>query len=125
MGFNITITSKGQMTIPKHLRDQLNVKPGDKCYAWVRNGEMVIIPCNKRVAELAKVLAKPPAGPQASQRQIDDTVIDAAVERYESASWTSSRQYRSDGSLRLLPMKQLAMRSISAACRTWISPTRC
>lgn len=86
MGFNITIASKGQMTIPKHLRDQLNVKPGDKCYGWVRNGEMAIIPHNKPVTELAGLLRKPPAGSRASQDEIDDTIMDAAVERYENAT---------------------------------------
>ncbi len=85
MGFNITITSKGQMTIPKNLRDQLNVRPGDKCYAWVRNGEMIIIPRNKPLSELSAVLGKPPAGVQASKDETRDAVMDAAVERYENA----------------------------------------
>ncbi|KKX30401.1 AbrB/MazE/SpoVT family DNA-binding domain-containing protein [Rhizobium sp. LC145] len=85
MGFNITITSKGQMTIPKDLRDQLKVKPGDKCYAWVRNGEMVVIPRNKPLSELASILGKPPVDAPFLQRDIDDAVMDAAVERYERA----------------------------------------
>jgi AbrB family looped-hinge helix DNA binding protein len=86
MGFNITITSKGQMTIPKDLRDQLNVKAGDKCYAWVRNGELIMIPRNKPLSELADVLGKAPANAQMSRQAIDDTVMDAAVERYENAT---------------------------------------
>jgi AbrB family looped-hinge helix DNA binding protein len=85
MGFNITITSKGQMTIPKDLRDQLNVKAGDKCYAWVRNGELIMIPRNKPLSELANVLGTPPVNAQPSQSEIDDTVMDAAVERHENA----------------------------------------
>ncbi|KGD99823.1 MULTISPECIES: AbrB/MazE/SpoVT family DNA-binding domain-containing protein [Rhizobium/Agrobacterium group] len=85
MGFSITITSKGQMTIPKDLRDQLKVKPGDKCYAWVRNGEMVVIPRNKPLGELAGVLGKPLANGPLSQNDIDNAVMDAAVERYENA----------------------------------------
>ncbi|MET0171790.1 MAG: AbrB/MazE/SpoVT family DNA-binding domain-containing protein, partial [Agrobacterium vaccinii] len=37
MGFQTTITSKGQMTVPKSVREQLDIRPGDKCYVWVRN----------------------------------------------------------------------------------------
>ncbi|WP_160011343.1 AbrB/MazE/SpoVT family DNA-binding domain-containing protein [Rhizobium sp. 18055] len=86
MGFNITITSKGQLTIPKDLRDQLNVKAGDKCYAWVRNGELIMIPRNKPLSELSDVLGPSPAGTQLSDRSVDDVVMDAAVERYENAT---------------------------------------
>ncbi|EHS48753.1 transcriptional regulator, AbrB family [Rhizobium sp. PDO1-076] len=85
MGSNITITSKGQLTIPKDLREQLNVQPGDKCYAWVRNGQLVIIPRNKSVRDLAAILGKPPAGALLPDEEIDDAIMDAAVERFEKA----------------------------------------
>jgi len=91
MGSNITITSKGQLTIPKDLREQLNVQPGDKCYAWVRNGELVIIPRNKSVRDLATILGKPPAGALLSDEELDDAVMDAAVERFEKATTRSKR----------------------------------
>lgn len=89
MGSNITITSKGQLTIPKDLREQLNVRPGDKCYAWVRNGELVIIPRNKSVRDLAGILGEPPAGPLSPEENIDDVIMDAAVERFERANTRS------------------------------------
>lgn len=85
MGFNITITSKGQMTIPKDLREQLKVQPGDKCYAWVRNGELVIIPRNKPVSELAGILGKPPVAAQLSEDDIHDAAMSAALDRFEKA----------------------------------------
>lgn len=85
MSFNITITSKGQMTIPKDLREQLKVQPGDKCYAWVRNGELVIIPRNKPVSELAGILGKPPVAGPVSQNDIVDAAAEGAVERFERA----------------------------------------
>lgn len=91
MGSNITITSKGQLTIPKDLREQLNVQPGDKCYAWVRNGELVIIPRNKSVRDLAGILGAPPAGALLSEEDIEDVVMDAAVERFERAATRSRR----------------------------------
>lgn len=34
-----TLTSKGQVTIPKHVRDQLGLKPSDKVEIDVRDGE--------------------------------------------------------------------------------------
>lgn len=89
MGSNITITSKGQMTIPKDLREQLKVQPGDKCYAWVRDGELVIVPRNKPILELAGFFGKPPAGTPLSQKEIDEAVMDAAVERHEKAAGRS------------------------------------
>jgi AbrB family looped-hinge helix DNA binding protein len=85
MGFNITITSKGQMTIPKDLRDQLKVKPGDKCYAWIRNGEMIIVPRNKPARELADILGQPPNEGTYRNQDLDEAVMDAAVERFEHA----------------------------------------
>jgi AbrB family looped-hinge helix DNA binding protein len=91
MGFNITITSKGQMTIPKDLRDQLKVKPGDKCYAWIRNGEMIIVPRNKPARELADILGQPPNDVTYHNQDLDEAIMDAAVERFEHAA------ERSDG----------------------------
>jgi AbrB family looped-hinge helix DNA binding protein len=35
-----TITSKGQVTIPKAVRDALGLKPRDKIEFWVENGEV-------------------------------------------------------------------------------------
>ena len=35
-----TITSKGQVTIPKAVRDALGLKPGDKIEFWVDDGRV-------------------------------------------------------------------------------------
>ncbi|MBP2548597.1 AbrB family looped-hinge helix DNA binding protein [Neorhizobium galegae] len=86
MGSHVTITSKGQMTIPKHLREQLNVKPGDKCYAWVRDGEMIIVPRNRPLSELAGVLGEPPSRAVAADQTMDEAVMDEAVERFRHAA---------------------------------------
>lgn len=38
-----TVTSKGQVTIPKHIRDSLNLEPGSKVVFDVNNdGELVL-----------------------------------------------------------------------------------
>ncbi len=77
MGAHLTITSKGQMTVPKEIRDQLNIMPGDKCYAWVRGSEMIVIPRNKNFADLLGFLGEPPRGKGTTLDEIDATVAEA------------------------------------------------
>jgi antitoxin PrlF len=36
----VTISSKGQVTIPKALRDRLGIQPGDRVEFWVDRGSM-------------------------------------------------------------------------------------
>jgi antitoxin PrlF len=76
MGFQVTITSKGQMTVPKNVREQLKIKPGDKCYAWVRNGEMIVVPRNKSLAD----------GKKLTVEQMNDAIGEGAVARYKRST---------------------------------------
>ncbi len=71
MGFETTITSKGQMTVPKNVREQLELKPGDKCYVWVRHGEMIVMPRNKSFNDLAGILGAPPNGRKLAIEDMD------------------------------------------------------
>jgi len=73
----VTITSKGQMTLPKHIRDELQIQPGDQCYVWVRGGDIVVMPKNKNFNDLAGLLGKPPKGAGSSLEEIDRAVEDA------------------------------------------------
>ena len=54
-----TLTSKGQVTIPKDVRDSLHLLSGDKV-EFVRNdaGEIIIKPLTKKATELAGLLSK-------------------------------------------------------------------
>jgi AbrB family looped-hinge helix DNA binding protein len=36
----VTVSSKGQFTIPKELRDRLGMQPGDSVEFWVENESM-------------------------------------------------------------------------------------
>ncbi len=58
-----TMTSKGQMTLPKDVRDDLGLKPGDKLDIVKRGGNYVLLPRNFPVAALAGILGKSPSGP--------------------------------------------------------------
>lgn len=48
-----TVTSKGQITIPKVVRERLHLEPGDKVYFDVRDdGSVLMVACNEPVENL-------------------------------------------------------------------------
>jgi antitoxin PrlF len=54
-----TLTSKGQTTIPKSIRDSLGMKAGDRMsFTLMADGVVVMRVKNKHVAELAGLLYK-------------------------------------------------------------------
>ncbi len=54
-----TITTKGQVTIPKHIRDFLHLHKGDKIEIVANdNGEAIIRPISKKVDDLFGMLKK-------------------------------------------------------------------
>ena len=58
-----TITSKGQTTIPKEVRDRLHLKAGDRVEFVVRDdGTALMVPATVSVASLRGMLT-PPATP--------------------------------------------------------------
>ncbi|MDY7013077.1 MAG: type II toxin-antitoxin system PrlF family antitoxin, partial [Cyanobacteriota bacterium] len=55
-----TLTSKGQTTIPKAIREKLNLRPGDRIlFALETNGRVYIERLNVSVEELSGILHKP------------------------------------------------------------------
>jgi AbrB family looped-hinge helix DNA binding protein len=46
-----TLTSKGQVTIPKHIRDSLQLKPGSKLTFDINDGQNLILRPNRRIPE--------------------------------------------------------------------------
>ena len=54
-----TLTSKGQTTIPKAIRDGLELKPGDRMtFTLMADGTVIMRAKNKSVTELAGMLRK-------------------------------------------------------------------
>jgi len=54
-----TLTSKGQTTIPKEIRDRLGMKPGDRMtFTLMADGTMLVRVKRKTVADLAGMLHK-------------------------------------------------------------------
>lgn len=57
-----TITSKGQVTIPKPIRDRLRLEPGDKIdFALQEDGDLRVMPVTASVTRLKGMLSKPTA----------------------------------------------------------------
>lgn len=89
----MTLTSKGQVTLPKDVRDRLALKPGD-AIAWTVVGDHVVgTPRNMDFADLAGFLGDPPDGP-ATLEEIDAAARDAAS-RHVAAE--ESRDGHEDG----------------------------
>ncbi|MER8484849.1 AbrB/MazE/SpoVT family DNA-binding domain-containing protein [Mesorhizobium sp. M1322] len=76
MGGYAGLTSRGQLTIPKKVRDELSLKAGDTIGWTVMDGLLIGTPRNLEFADLAGFLGDPPGGP-ATLKEIDAVVRDA------------------------------------------------
>lgn len=70
-----TVTQKGQVTIPKDVRDSLHLVTGDKV-EFVRNGqgEVVIQPITRKVSEVAGILSKYKKAKPVSIEEMDQAI---------------------------------------------------
>ncbi len=69
-----TITSKGQTTIPKAVRDRLNLKPGDQLeFVFDENGALRVVPLNVSLADLKSIL--PPPQRVLSNKELDEAIV--------------------------------------------------
>lgn len=80
MGAFTTMTSKGQLTIPKDVRDELGLSAGMRVFVTVRNGQIVAYPKNRRAVDLLGILGNPPAGKGATLEEMDAAIGDAIAE---------------------------------------------
>ncbi len=76
MWWEVTLSPKGQVTIPKEMREVLNLQPGDRLIYSLIDGEVVITPKNLDFNDLAGLLGKPPKG-RATLDKIDAAVLAA------------------------------------------------
>jgi AbrB family looped-hinge helix DNA binding protein len=55
-----TLTSKGQVTVPREIRERLGLKSGDKmAFTMLSDGTVVMRPKTRRLADLAGSLTRP------------------------------------------------------------------
>lgn len=71
-----TITSKGQVTVPKPIRDSLHLRPGDKLNFLLDDGELRVAPIKSPVTALKGMLPKP-ATP-VTLEQMDEAIARAS-----------------------------------------------
>ena len=72
-----TITSKGQITIPKAIRDSMNLDTGDKIeFIVTEEGDALMRPLNKRVDDLFGRLQKP------GQRKVSVEEMDRGIVKH-------------------------------------------
>ncbi len=79
------ITAKGQITIPKYVRDSLNLKPGDKVRFEVDDGGARMKAMNRSIDDIVGMLKPYYDGPAISVEEMNDAIAEAAVERAERA----------------------------------------
>lgn len=80
MGALAKITAKGQLTLPKEVRDRYGLKPGDRVEFVEEGGKMWVRPRNIRAVDLYGILGPPPNGARLSDEELDQAIEDAAAE---------------------------------------------
>ena len=81
LGFVSTVTSRGQTTVPKDIRDALGIEQGTELYWTVRDGQATIEPRTGRLADLAGILGNP-LGRSVSVDEMNEAVLDEAAALY-------------------------------------------
>ena len=72
------ITSRGQTTLPKAVREALGVKPGDRVRYAILDGRVMLMPV-RPASRLAGMLRYD--GPPASLEDMDRAITEAVTER--------------------------------------------
>jgi AbrB family looped-hinge helix DNA binding protein len=67
------LAQKGQIVIPKAIRDELHLSPGDDFEVYLHDGEIVLRPiANRRNQGLAALLMNPPGPLDLAERESGD-----------------------------------------------------
>lgn len=78
------MTSKGQTTVPKEVRDFLGLEEGTQVEWVLDEGKATVRPRKLRAVDLAGILGPSPVGPVTIE-EMNEAIGDAIVERYERA----------------------------------------
>lgn len=80
------MTSKGQTTVPKEVRDFLGLEEGTQVeWTLEASGKATVKPRKLRAVDLIGIMGPPPNGEHVSIEEINEAIADAAVERFERA----------------------------------------
>lgn len=76
------MTSKGQTTVPKEVRDFLGLEEGTQMEWIVDDGKVTVKPRKLRAVDLAGFLGKPPSGVHLTIEEMDEAIGEAVAERF-------------------------------------------
>jgi len=79
MTYHSTVTSKGQTTIPKEVREKLNLPPGADLDWTVEEGQAVVRPRTGSILDLAGMLYRPGQG-AATIEEMNAAIAEAAID---------------------------------------------
>jgi len=75
-----TVTSKGQTTIPKELRDALGIKEGTPLRWKLENGVLTVRAKTKRLEDFIPMV--PPIGRHVTIEEMNEAVLEEAADRF-------------------------------------------
>ncbi len=87
----VTLTSKGQLTLPKAIRDRLQLDAGSKLdFSWQEDGTLTVRPM-RSVSSLFGMVRRPPGVPPATLQDLKDARADHVADKYERVRQESQR----------------------------------
>lgn len=79
--YEAKVTSKGQATLPKEVRERLRVRNGGKIRFTLEDGDRIVVTNGgPRLSDLFGILGKPPRS--LTLKEMDEVIQQAAVDRY-------------------------------------------
>jgi AbrB family looped-hinge helix DNA binding protein len=78
--YELTVSERGQVVLPKELRDKLRIGAGGKLTAEIQDEKIVLAAKSSSVMDLVGILHRPGMRPR-SQQEIDDAIKAGAVAR--------------------------------------------
>jgi AbrB family looped-hinge helix DNA binding protein len=78
-----TVTTKGQVTIPKRIRDHLDIKPNDRVDFFVEGDRAVLVPV-RPLSELRGVVSPMPGSDIRSERRKAKRAVAKRVKEEQS-----------------------------------------
>jgi AbrB family looped-hinge helix DNA binding protein len=76
-----TMTTKGQITIPKEIRDALRLKPGDRvAFVLLEDGTAKLRPMNVKLEDLIGIIKY--HGPPVTIEQMNEAIRNHAVRKF-------------------------------------------
>jgi AbrB family looped-hinge helix DNA binding protein len=80
--YDVTVTRKGQVTLPKEVRERLGLDAARKLRFVVEEGRVIVKPAKYGIGDLAGMLGKPRK--HLTLKQMDEAIQRAVIEKFKS-----------------------------------------